>query len=541
MGTKVGGIKQTINHIKKYGSLRSNRPNLAKQWDYKKNLNKPNEVSEHSNKKFWWICAKRGHSFEASPNAILRNPNGTGCGKCYEIDKAEIIRAYYLKNNLTLDKGDPYLAKQFDIYKNNRKPSEINCQSGLNAWWNCSNGHSFQQRVSKRFLRGDGCTECGHFGVSRIQIIILYELKTLFKDVIDHKTINKYRIDFFIPSLNLVIEYDGKRYHEPKKDKKKNLAIKKRGLNLIRIREKGLKKTTKLDIFHYPNKSNKQLMDGLLNQILLLKPNKKINNKIKKYLEFDNTQNNKKWREEIAKFPKPPKEKSLPYLFPKIAEMWDFEKNYPLKPDSYLATSRFKPWWKCSKCGYSFKATIESKTKQKNKFVETGGCKKCYEPLKAEAIRLSKLKNRGSIVKTHPKIAKDWDFKKNKAKPENFSMGSSFKAWFKCPKGHNSYKMMINKRTKNNKPQGCPLCGVIKHGSTYRKTVLALKGSIVKTHPKIASEWDNQKNKTKAKEYSAGSHFVAWWKCKKKHKGFKCSIKDRTKKRYPRVCQTCKI
>jgi hypothetical protein len=531
--------KKALTLVKKNGSLVSNKSKILKNWDYKKNLIKPDLVTEKSRHNYWWICSKRKHSYKNVPDQVFKKWNLTqGCKKCYDIDRPEIVRKFYLKNNLTLDKGDPYLAKQFDIKKNNRKPSEINCQSGLNAWWKCSNGHSFQQTVSKRFLRGDGCTECGHFGVSRIQIIIFYELKTLFKDVIDHKKINNYRIDFFIPSLNLVIEYDGKRYHEPKKDKKKNLAIKKRGFNLIRIREKGLKKTTKLDIFHYPNKSNKQLMDGLLNQILALSPYKKINNKIKNYLKFDNTQNNKKWREEIAKFPKPPKEKSLPYLFPKIADMWDFEKNYPLKPDNYLATSRFKPWWKCLKCGYSFKATIESKTKQKNKFVETGGCKKCYEPLKAEAVRLSKLKNRGSIVKTHPKIAKEWDHKKNKSKPEDFSMGSKSKVWWICPKGHDSYELMINKRTRP-KPQGCPFCGVSKKGYAYRKFLIIAKGSIVETHPQIAKEWDYNKNKTKPNEYTYGSNFVVWWKCKNNHKSFKSKIKYRTKKRYPKVCELC--
>ena len=238
-------------------------------------------------------------------------------------------------------------------------------------------------------------------------MIVFFELKFVFKDVVDDQKLGKrHRIDFFIPTLNLAMEYDGKYFHKEASDKRKNKLIKEKGWNLIRIREKPLKKTSRFDIIYNTSNHPKILMNNLYNKILLFNPNKKIKEKISYYLSSDKTLNDLRWREAIAKFPKPPKSKSLSFLFPEIAKLWDYEKNHPLTPDNYLATSRFRPWWKCNKCGYSFKATIDSKTRRINKYVETGGCKNCYGPLKAEAIRLSKLKKRGSIAKTHPKIAK---------------------------------------------------------------------------------------------------------------------------------------
>ena len=41
--------------------------------------------------------------------------------------------------------------------------------------------------------------------------------------------------------------------------------------------------------------------------------------------------------------------------------------------------------------------------------------------------------------------------------PDQFSIGSHNKVWWKCPMGH-SYDSVINKRTRKDKPTGCPYC-----------------------------------------------------------------------------------
>lgn len=521
--------------LKKNGSLESNNSKVLKIWDYKKNKISPKFITEISREYYWFICTKRSHSFKTSPyRAKLLFEKTQGCSKCYDLDRSQIVRSYYIKNNLTLDKGDKFLAKQFDEKKNKIKVSQINCQSGLKAWWICPNGHSYQCVVNKRYLRGDGCTTCGKNGISRIQLIIEHELKTIFKNLINDKRLEKkYRLDFFIPEINLVIEYDGKKFHNHEKDLIKNKAIKKAKLKLIRIREIPLKKTTKKDIL-YKSTSNKpsnlkKLIDELLTNIKKFKLPTKFTNKIDKYISQNNFQNELGWRKVLAEFPKPPLEKRLTYLSPKLSKEWDFKKNYPLKPDNYMATSRFMPWWRCSKCNYSWKAMIYQR------YARGDGCLSCYGQIRAETIRLAKLKNQGSIIETHPEIAKEWNYKKNKRKPEEFSFGSTYKAWWNCTKKHESYLMIINKRTREK--QGCGICGYIKSGRTSNKTIIRKIGSIVKTHPKIIKFWDYKKNKTKPNEYTYGSHFQAWWICLKGHKGFKKSIKQRIRDKSD--CRIC--
>lgn len=55
------------------------RPDLAREWDYDKNSKSPDEYSEFSHKKAFWICSECNHRWEAT---IANRSNGTGCPKC---------------------------------------------------------------------------------------------------------------------------------------------------------------------------------------------------------------------------------------------------------------------------------------------------------------------------------------------------------------------------------------------------------------------------------------------------------------------------
>ncbi len=49
--------------------------------------------------------------------------------------------------------------------------------------------------------------------------------------------------------------------------------------------------------------------------------------------------------------------------FPDIAKEWDYEKNYPVKPEDVLPKSNVKRWWICSKCGKKWQSTPNARTK----------------------------------------------------------------------------------------------------------------------------------------------------------------------------------
>ena len=55
-------------------------PDIAKQWDVKKNHPlKPEDFRPKSDKKVWWVCEKQ-HSYNS---VIGSRTGGTGCRKCY--------------------------------------------------------------------------------------------------------------------------------------------------------------------------------------------------------------------------------------------------------------------------------------------------------------------------------------------------------------------------------------------------------------------------------------------------------------------------
>jgi len=59
-------------------------------------------------------------------------------------------------------------------------------------------------------------------------------------------------------------------------------------------------------------------------------------------------------------------------LFPKLGKDWYYDKNI-LKPWEVLPGSGKKVWWVCKVCGYSWKATISNRTKNKR----PSGCPEC--------------------------------------------------------------------------------------------------------------------------------------------------------------------
>ena len=77
---------------------------------------------------------------------------------------------------------------------------------------------------------------------------------------------------------------------------------------------------------------------------------------------------------------------------------------------------------------------------------------------------------RYNLKTKYPDVAKEWDYKKNKTKPEEYLPASTKKAWWICKKNH-SYFASIGERTRKKtisnsgiikKATGCPKCAIIK-------------------------------------------------------------------------------
>ena len=115
-------------------------------------------------------------------------------------------------------------------------------------------------------------------------------------------------------------------------------------------------------------------------------------------------------------------------------------------------------------------------------------------------------------------LFKEYNFNKNNIDYELLTLGSDKIVWWICSKGH-EWEASIGSRFRSN--SGCPICS--------NKIVLEGYNDLKTTHPKIASEWDCEKNDGLLPSLvSSGSNKKVWWKCSKGHE-WEAIISNRTK------------
>lgn len=116
-----------------FNDLASLHPQLAVQWDRKKNgALTPEAVSVYSNRRVWWLC-DRGHSFCA---VIAHRVNkGSDCPYC---TNRKVLPGFN-----DLETKAPVIASQWHPTLNGSfTPQQVTPGSSRKAWWLCENGHA---------------------------------------------------------------------------------------------------------------------------------------------------------------------------------------------------------------------------------------------------------------------------------------------------------------------------------------------------------------------------------------------------------------
>lgn len=252
---------------------------------------------------------------------------------------------------------------------------------------------------------------------------------------------------------------------------------------------------------------------------------------------------------------------SLAREAPKISREWHPTKNGNLNPNTILAGSHRRVWWKCPKGpDHEWEASVVKRVRSgrgcpfcsgnrvsvTNALAETrpdltaewhptknagltpwdvtagahktvwwrctrhsrhqwstavharhGGCPFCSHKRTARE---------DSLVKKMPHLAKQWHPTGNGAlRPEDVVPGSNRHVWWKCPKGPDHvWRSRIVERTSEN--CGCPFC------SNRR---LSVTNSLAALHPERAKQWHPSRNgRLKPTDVMPGSPRKVWWKCK---------------------------
>lgn len=176
---------------------------------------------------------------------------------------------------------------------------------------------------------------------------------------------------------------------------------------------------------------------------------------------------------------------------PEIAKQWNYEKNNGIKPNEVFAAGKYKFWWKCEK-GHEWKARLYERK-------DGNGCPYCSNK--------KVLERYNDLQTTNPKLAKQWNYEKNKGlKPTQITAGSNKCVWWKCQKGH-EWKATIASRNNGN---GCPYCAHVKIGRGIN--------DIMTLEPSLLKIWNKEKNKDiDPFLLSSCSNKKVWWKCANEH------------------------
>ena len=222
-----------------------------------KQENNPNQTLSHigtgSRENIIWTCPE-GHDFKKVVGDFSKK-TGTSCPKCRNLGIKQIYNnkkhSTVILGNLT---GCKLLMNEFS--KNNTiKPETIMLGNNrTKILWTCPLcNNDYKSSTSQRYRKQTGCPTCNNKRTqSRNEIRIFCELKILFNSVKENHIVEGYKYDVYIKDINLLIEYDGLKWHSYEKAKindiKKNNIAKNNKLKLIRLRECGLEKITKNDI-----------------------------------------------------------------------------------------------------------------------------------------------------------------------------------------------------------------------------------------------------------------------------------------------------
>ena len=507
--------------LKNRGSFAERHPELLVEWDYNKNLIKPEEVSFSSRTKVWWVCPK-GHSYEAS---VEQRHAGNGCPYC---SNHRLLRGF--NDFATIH---PDLIEEWDYEKNgDLKPEDFIAGSHNEVWWKCEFGHSWKSALVERH-NGSGCPECSKYlRTSFPEQAIYFYVSKVFPEAINGDRHLKVELDIYLPSKSIGIEYDGENWHQDfKKDIRKNHICEKHGIHLIRVREKGcpdMESTPWVTIYKL---SDTYTLDQIITSIIesLDESHKLIS------INIDDDSN-----QILASYKHQLRANSFAYQCPDLAEEWHPTKNLNLKPTMFPKTSTQQIWWK-GKCGHEWVASITNRVsggkcpicraeeikkslneRKKINSNETSGSMSVSE---SRGLYLSLKKNPNVIVGVNdlatinPDLAKEWDYENNEGLTPTDVLGNygdMTYSWI-CSKGHR-WKAQIKSRMKGT---GCPYCS--------GKLVLSGFNDFVTICPNLLKEWDYEKN-TFVDPHNIGIGFSkkVWWICPEGH-SYQALIHNRQK------------
>jgi len=481
------------NHSEEY-NFGKIYPLIASEWNYKKNKNSPDKYAPKSNFKAWWLC-ENNHEWETS---IRTRTRGRGCPYCSG-------RKASPENNISV--LYPKLRKEWHPSKNDsKKPEEYTKGSQYKVWWKCEKGHEWKAIIASRTGNNRNCPYCWNEN----------------KGSINRKAVIKKR-----GSLASNYPEVAKEWHPSKNlpflpNEISSKSSKKVWWKCARGHEWGAiisnrtsqksgcpfckGQTSKLELRVYTELKflfkDVQWRSKIGNQeVDIYLPYINVGIEVDGYPWHKGKEKNDRRKTKLLRS----REVSLLRL--RDSRLQSLNQNQITYENEQPILEPLKQLVK--RLTDDFPATRTSDTisylKTTNYINE--------EEFKEHLARFPGPPDTKSLSALHPEIANEWDYKNNSPiKPDQIFPGSNRPYFWICSQGH-SYKASVKSRSRGT---GCKICGYISSGEKRRKLSVQVSGSIKDHYPEVIKMW-NKKNDRSPDEFSPGSHYKAWWKCKKGH------------------------
>lgn len=451
--------------IKGVNDLATTHPDIAKDWDFEKNVGlSPEQVKAGSDKLIWWKCHICGQSWHCS---IIRRVKSAKCPRCS--DSKLIVGFNDLQTKF------PEIAKDWD-YKNNngRTPDQFQQNSHYNASWKCHIcGYKWKTRIQIRTSGHSNCHKCNNTAL----IPGVNDLETLYPEIAqdwDYERNGGLTPRDIRPGRKYKAAWKchicGHRWQIAPNNRTSNKSgcpkcamaartsypeqalyyyVKKLYPDAINGYKAPFLEKMEVDIYipsiHYAIEydgkhwhserkmplERKKYKLCQKNGIHLIRVREKMSplgadtaDRIISVGKVDGKDNLEYTINEVIKLINFARKKidinllrdekfirsafqgkarnPISILCPELLKEWDYEANGDITPDKVNVGSKYKAHWICPDCGYKYQAAVNNRTSNKS------GCIKCaykkLATLKSKAVSKINLKT-NKVIKTYPSVA----------------------------------------------------------------------------------------------------------------------------------------
>ena len=169
-----------------------------------------------------------------------------------------------------------------------------------------------------------------------------------------------------------------------------------------------------------------------------------------------------------------------------LMKEWNYKLNTNVEVSNITIGSHKKVWWKCSKCGNEWQAVIKDRTR-KDKPI---GCPECKKRILSK-YHETPIIGINDLESCFPRIAKEWNYEKNKIKLEEIKKTrNQEKFWWRCKRCGYEWQLSIRSKIVSTY---CPKCATKVGINTRMNNYIKLHGSLYTNYPEIAKEWNYEK------------------------------------------------